>query len=205
MRRWPIDAAPAGAEIEEIAASIRAGDIILLPTDTIYGLHALAGDARAIERLADAKGRRETKPFVVIAATVEQLEEIGIDVRPEVLASLWPAPLTAILPLARPIAASRGEATIAVRIPDLAWLRELLTRTGPLASTSANRAGEPPISTPDQLSSDVITKVDGVVDAGPRDGKPSTIVDFTGDEPRLIREGDPAFAQKVWKTLRKTL
>ena len=88
-----------------------------------------------------------------------------------------------------------------MRVPDLAWLRELAASSGPLASTSANRSGEPPITTPDRLE----MAVDGVVDGGLFSGEPSTIVDFTGDEPRLIREGDSAFTQKVWKTLRKSL
>jgi L-threonylcarbamoyladenylate synthase len=208
MRRWRIDAAPAVAEIEEIAALLRGGGLVLLPTDTIYGLHAIATDDAAIERLANAKGRDDAKPFVVIAADQRQLEEIGIAFAPEVrrtVGTLWPAPLTAVLPLSRPVAASRGFASLAVRVPKLAWLRELLTRTGPLASTSANLSGQLPISAPDELAKEVENSLSGAVDGGYFSGEPSTIVDFTGDEPRLIREGSPAFAQKVRKTLWKTL
>jgi L-threonylcarbamoyladenylate synthase len=211
MRQWRIGAAPAGAEIDDViddvAASLRGGGIVLLPTDTIYGLHAVATDANAIDRLARIKGRDDLKPFVVVAADAGQLEEIGIAFPPDVLdllTSVWPAPLTAVLPLRRPIAASRGTAALAVRVPNVPWLRELLARTGPLASTSANVSGEPPISEPGQLAAAVRSRLDGIVDAGPLAGEPSTIVDFTGDEPRLIREGS-AFAQEVWKTLRKNL
>ena len=207
MRRWRIDAAPAAAEIEAIAAILRGGGIVLLPTDTIYGLHALAADEKAIERLAVVKGRDDFKPFVVIAAGERQLEEIGLHFSPDVrtvLASLWPAPLTAVLPLSRPLAAGRGGTSLAVRVPDLDWLRALLERTGPLASTSANRAGEPAIASPDELPMDIQSRLDGIVDRGTFAGEPSTIVDFTG-EPRVLREGSVSFAQKVRKTLRKTL
>ena len=111
----------------------------------------------------------------------------------------------AVVALEKPIAASRGSTTLAVRVPAIRWLRELLDLTGPLVSTSANRSGEPPLTSVEQLSSDLQDVLDAVVDAGPLEGKPSTIVDFTGDEPRLIREGDRLFTQKVWKTLRKSL
>src|SRR5438270_6758 len=137
MRRLRIGEAPAAAEIDEIASILRPGGVALLPTDTIYGLHALATDSAAVERLVTIKGRDDSKPFVVIGANGAQLEQIGIAFRPEsrtILTSLWPAPLTAILPLSRPVAASRGAASLAVRVPDVAWLRDLLSRTGPLAS-----------------------------------------------------------------------
>jgi len=194
--------------LDQAAEALEGGGIVLLPTDTIYGLHALATDEDAIERLAKIKGRDEAKPFVVVGASLDQLIDIGIDVRPQLrtlLDSLWPAPLTAILPLSRPVAASRGAASLAVRVPDLQWLRDLTMRTGPLASSSANRSGEPPVSSPDEIASDLQERLDGIVDQGLRAGEPSTIVDFTGDEPKLVREGNYAFAQKLRKTLWKSL
>jgi tRNA threonylcarbamoyl adenosine modification protein (Sua5/YciO/YrdC/YwlC family) len=208
MRRWVVGRQPGAAEIAEVAALLRDGGVVLLPTDTIYGLHAVATNEAACARIAELKEREATKPFVVLGASLEQLLEVGlvVDARDrEALNSIWPAPLTAILPLQRPIAASRGASSLAVRVPDLEWLRGLVAMTGPLASTSANRSGEPPIESPDSLARDLQNALDGVVDAGPLSGEPSTIVDFTGDEPRLIREGDRFFTQKVWKTLRKSL
>jgi tRNA threonylcarbamoyl adenosine modification protein (Sua5/YciO/YrdC/YwlC family) len=208
MRHWTITGAPDARQLDEIHDTLRAGGVVLLPTDTIYGLHALAMDETAAAKVADIKGREDTKPFVVLGATLEQLEEIGIDIRPEVrnaLLELWPAPLTAILPLKRPIPASRGAATLAVRVPALDWLRELVARTGPILSTSANRSGESPISDPKNLARELQNQLDGLCDGGHSNGQPSTIVDFTGDEPRLIREGDVFFTQKVWKTLRISL
>jgi L-threonylcarbamoyladenylate synthase len=196
VKRWSIADAPTAAQIQEIAAALLGGAVLLLPTDTIYGLHALYGSA-GVDRIRAMKGREENKPFVTIAADVSQLEKIGAEV-PDALRDLWPGPITGIL-------RNRNGGTIAARIPDLDWMRALLAQTGPLISTSANRSGEPPITMPSALAHDLQIAQDGVVDAGLRDGKPSAIVDFTGDEPRLIREGDPRFTQNLRKTLRKTL
>ncbi len=208
MRRWYIKEAPSALQINEIAELFRDGKIVLLPTDTIYGLHAVATDAAAVARIAELKGRDDAKPFIVLAASIDQLTEIGIEADVDLLRGLntiWPAPLTAILPLRQPIPASRGASSLAVRIPALDWLRELITRTGPLVSTSANRSGEPPVQTPLMLPSDLHEALDAVIDGGPRTGEPSAILDLTGAEPRFIREGEKSFTQNVWKTLRKSL
>ncbi|HUP62152.1 MAG TPA: L-threonylcarbamoyladenylate synthase [Thermoanaerobaculia bacterium] len=208
MRRWHIGDAPTTLQLNEIAQTLREGGVVLLPTDTIYGLHALAGDADAVARIADIKGRDETKPFIVLAASIEQLREIGIAADPDLLNALdaiWPAPLTAILPLGRSLPASRGADTLAVRIPALDWLRGLAARTGALVSTSANRSGEPPATTPDLIAGELQGRIDGIVDGGIREGEPSAILDLTGSEPRFIREGERSFTQFLRKTLRKTL
>ncbi|MDQ6799298.1 MAG: L-threonylcarbamoyladenylate synthase [Acidobacteriota bacterium] len=195
MKRWPIDGAPTESQLEEITALLRSGGIVLLPTDTIYGLHALASDASSA-KIAAIKARDAEKRFVIIAASISQLDAMGAEV-PPMLNNIWPAPLTAIL--------RRGTQTIAARVPDLKWLRDLLQRTGPLISTSANRSGEPPITIADALPGELLRAIDGVVDAGLRNGKPSAIVDFTETEPRFIREGDPRFTQDLRKTLSKKL
>ncbi|HYS54479.1 MAG TPA: L-threonylcarbamoyladenylate synthase [Thermoanaerobaculia bacterium] len=193
MKRWQVAGAPTEAQLDEIAALLRSGGIVLLPTDTIYGLHGLPSESA---RIATIKYRDEEKRFLLISSSIEQLRSLGIDV-PSALNKIWPAPMTAVL--------RRGGATVAARVPDLKWLRDLLERTGPLISTSANRSGDPPISVTDELRSDLLSAIDGVVDAGRREGKPSAIVDFTETEPRFIREGDPRFAQMLRKTLSKKL
>ena len=195
VKRWQLAGAPTEAQLDEIAALLRSGGVVLLPTDTIYGLHALANDASSA-KIAAIKGRDAEKRFVIIAASVAQLVAIGAEV-PSRLNNIWPAPLTAIL--------LRGSETIAARVPDLKWLRELLERTGPLISTSANRSGEPPITLATALHVELLRRIDGVADAGPQNGKPSAIVDFTETEPRFIREGDPRFTQDLRKTLSKKL
>ena len=207
-RRWQIGDAPSTLQRNEIAKILSNGAVVLMPTDTIYGLHALATNEDAVARVADIKGREETKPFIVLASSIEQLAPLGVIAERETLdalASIWPAPLTAILPLREPIAASRGASTLAVRIPALEWLRELVARTGPLVSTSANRSGERAISDPNFLARDLQERLDAIIDGGVRNGEPSAILDLTSGEPHFLREGEESFTQKVWKTLRKTL
>jgi L-threonylcarbamoyladenylate synthase len=196
MKRWRVDGDPPDDVLDELADVLRGGGVALLPTDTIYGLHSVAADEGAIARIKQMKGRGDDKPFVIIASSIDQLAALGATI-PDGLAAVWPAPLTAVL--------ACGATTIAARIPDLGWLRSLIDRTGPLVSTSANRSGEPPIMTPEMLARDLQNGLDALLDQGPREGKPSTIVDFTGDAPRLIREGDEVFSQFLWKTLWKGL
>jgi tRNA threonylcarbamoyl adenosine modification protein (Sua5/YciO/YrdC/YwlC family) len=201
MIRWTLH------DLDAIAEALKSGAVILLPTDTIYGLHAVATDEKAVERIAEMKGR-DAKPFVVLAASMEQLQALGVEMPNDVrdaLAEIWPAALTAILPLPRPLPAARGASTLAVRIPSLPWLRELLERTGPLVSTSANRSGEAPIQQPDELAQPLQKGLDGLVDAGRLSGEASAIVDFTGPTPRVVRGGEFLFTQKVWKSLRISL
>jgi tRNA threonylcarbamoyl adenosine modification protein (Sua5/YciO/YrdC/YwlC family) len=196
MKHWRVDGEQSADVLEEIADVLRAGGVALLPTDTIYGLHASATNEEAVARIRSMKERGDVKPFVVIASSAEQLKNLGATI-PDVLLEIWPAPLTAIV--------AAGETTIAARVPDLAWLRALLDRTGPLVSTSANRGGEPPITEPEMLADDLRDALDALLDAGSRDGQPSTIVDFTGEQPRMVREGDPGFAQFLRKRLWKGL
>ena len=204
-RRWHINDSPTSLQLKEIAEALAGGAVVLMPTDTIYGLHAVAANEEAVARIAELKGRDEgKKPFIVLASSIAQFPDLGITASPEIvqaLDSIWPAPLTAILPRAT---ASRGEQTLAVRIPALEWLRALIERTGPLVSTSANRSGEPAVEHPSTLARDLQNQLD-VVDGGVRKGEPSAILDLTAREPRFIREGDAFFTQKVWKTLRNSL
>jgi len=193
MKRWRVEGDPPDDVLDDLAGVLRAGGVTLIPTDTIYGLHAMATDERAIARIAAMKGRGHDKPFVIIASSIDQLRALGATV-PEELSRIWPAPLTAIL--------ASGGTTIAARIPDLEWLRAMLERTGPLVSTSANRSGEPPVMSPDDLAQDLQDALDAILDQGPCEGKPSTIVDFTGAEPRLVREGDPDFSPVLSRLIR---
>ena len=193
MKKWK---ANDDLTLHEIAEVLARGGVVVLPTDTVYGLHASANNQRAVNRVAEIKGRAAEKPFIVIAASIDDVEALGAAV-PDVLHDIWPAPVTAIL--------RRGDMTIAARVPDVDWLRTLLEISGPLASTSANRSGEPTIMSPSELARDLQNAVDGALDLGRREAKPSAIVDFTGATPKITREGDFAFTQNLRKTLRKSL
>ena len=189
--------------IEELAEVIKSGEVAVLPTDTIYGFHALADDGDALDRIFAIKGRETTKPLPVLFSSIQQLADLGADLdhARSCLESIWPAPLTAVLRLKKPLAATVGQLTVAARIPASEWLRHLLSMTGPLASTSLNRSGDPPAASLENLPPDSLDDVAIVVDGGVLDGQPSTVVEFTETLPRVIRQGAFVFTQNLWKTL----
>lgn len=159
------------AAFEAAVAAIRAGEVIVLPTDTVYGVAADATNPEAVQRLLDAKGRgRDFPPPVLVAEvpTIRALAE-GVDARVENLAAaLWPGALTLVLrahPTLRFDLGDRG-ATIAVRVPDQDFTRELLRRTGPLAVSSANVHGEPAALTVDAAVEQLGDAVSVYLDAG---------------------------------------
>jgi len=206
--RWRFEGAPSRAVLDEIAELIRAGGVVILPTDTLYGLHAGARDAGAIARIQACKSREEAKPLLVLCSSSRQARELGASMPAETEAALdaiWPAPLTTILPLGEPVAASAGAATIGVRVPAIGWLRELAELTGPLASTSVNYAGQPPVTGTELVPREIEEAVDGIADGGTLDGNPSTIVDLTTRTPKILRRGAYDFSQELWKTVRKSL
>lgn len=209
MKRFHVRGQDPSEEIlEAIAEVLAAGRVVILPTDTIYGLHCSATSAQAVETIFTIKERERGKPLLVLGSSIDQLREMGavIDSDAErALADIWPAPLTAIVALERPIAASGGTSTIAVRIPALPWLRRLMERSGPLTSTSVNVTGETPLYSMETLPEGVESAVAALIDSGPRQGAPSTLVDFTSDPPKVLREGAYQFAQNLWKKSRKSL
>jgi L-threonylcarbamoyladenylate synthase len=197
VKRIPLaDLLGSPREIASLRAILSRGGVAAIPTETFYALAADPANERGVSRIFEIKGRDDGKALLALFAAPGQLEALGISTPPEVLARfvrVWPAPLTAIFPIAAPIAASRGERTLAVRMPAAPLVRELLRSTGPLTGTSANRSGEQPISDPDELAKTLGSKLDLLVDGGTTPGgAPSTIVDATVDPPRVLRDG--AFA-----------
>ncbi len=209
MTRWIRTGAQLSQQqIDEVADTLEAGGIAVLPTDTIYGLHGVATDARAVARIFAAKRRPADQPLAVLCADASDLQRLGVTASETIVAALgrlWPAPLTAVLPIDKPIPASVGRRTIAVRIPDLSWMRDLVRATGALASTSVNLSGEHAVYSTGEVPAELLSSVDLVVDAGALRGDASTLVDFTTPEPRVIREGRFAFSQNLWKSVWKTL
>jgi len=206
--RWRFDGEPDERTLAAIAGVITGGGVVILPTDTLYGFHASARDGAAIARIQELKAREEAKPLLVLCDSLEQALGLGVVVDDATRASLvaiWPAPLTAILPLREPLAASCGTATLGVRVPASAWLRALATLAGPIASTSVNYAGEPPVTSVQALPDETLQRIDGLADAGALHGQPSTIVSFCSETPAVIRRGAFNFTQELWKNARKTL
>ena len=146
-----------------------------------------------MRRIVAWKRREETKPLLVLFAEREQLDALGVRAAASVLDrffSLWPAPLTVVLPIAAPIPASLGVATLAVRLPAHPELRDVLARSGPVTGTSLNRSGEPACFDPDAAEALAGGAIDLLVDGGTTPGGlASTLVDATQDPPRLLRAG----------------
>ncbi len=179
--------------LQEALAALGAGDPIVLPTDTVYGLGALPDRPAAIAAIFAAKGRPEEKALPVLAADIAALQEVGhFDEAALFLAErFWPGPLTLVLPRATGFTHDLGgtdAATIAVRIPAFSATLDLLRRSGPLAVTSANRSGEPPAATVDEARRALGHAVDVFVDGGRVGGAPSTVVSLVED-PLVLREG----------------
>jgi L-threonylcarbamoyladenylate synthase len=181
----------------ETARTVRSGGVVLMPTETFYGLGANPADAEAVERVFAMKRRPRGAPLSVLCSDWTQLETL-VEVPEEHrvrLSRTWPGPLTAVLRCRRELPVS-VDGTLAVRIPGHAMLRAVLYRSGPVTGTSANRHGEaPPVDVASALES-LAAAPDLVLDGGVTGGgEPSTIVDLTGDEPRCLREGAFAWAE----------
>ena len=172
------------------------GGVAAVPTETFYGLAADPTNAAAVARIAKIKGRGDRKPFLVVFSDRRQLDGLGIDAGSRTLDfwfGIWPAPITVVFGLERPIAASLGSMTVAVRQPAAPELRSLLAAVGPLTATSANRSGRPALDDPDEVVEQLGPELDLVIDGGrTAGGLPSTLVDATRNPPVLLRAG--AFA-----------
>jgi L-threonylcarbamoyladenylate synthase len=171
------------------AALLREGALVAFPTDTVYGIGCRVGDGEGLDRLFEAKRRPTDKRIPILLSGLGQARELGYlaDERVEALASaFWPGPLTLILPDAA------GGATQAFRAPDHPVALDLITRSGPLAATSANRSGEPETyEADDVLVAFADTELLAAVVDGGRvpGGVASTVLDTTGERPRILRPG----------------
>nr|WP_277498476.1 MULTISPECIES: L-threonylcarbamoyladenylate synthase [unclassified Nocardioides] len=183
------------AALEAATLAVRQGSLVVLPTDTVYGVGADAFDPDAVGRLLAAKGRgREMPPPVLISAavTADALARSIPGWARALMDAFWPGPLTLVLPAQTSLQWDLGDTrgTVALRMPDHDVARELLERTGPLAVSSANLTGRPAALTAAEADGMLGASVEVVLDAGrsPR-GEASTIVDATGDQGRVLRVG----------------
>ena len=184
------------SDVDAAVDAIRAGRLAIVPTDTVYGLAASAYSEGPVRRLYRAKGRDEIQPTALVADTVDMLLECVPELRgrPALIArALLPGPLTLVLPNParrfRWLAGDRPE-SIGVRVPLLEGKAyELLSCVGAMVATSANLPGGPDPRTVDEVPEEIRAAVDAIVDVGPLPGTPSTVIDFTGPEPVVLREG----------------
>ncbi|HVP67432.1 MAG TPA: L-threonylcarbamoyladenylate synthase [Anaeromyxobacteraceae bacterium] len=182
-------------DVAEVASALRRGGLAVYPTETFYGLGALARDVRAIGRLAASKLRPPGKPLPLVAADVDMAFGVWAGV-PKAAAALaarfWPGPLTIVCAAAPGLPAEvGGGGTVGVRVPGSPVARELARLSGgALVSTSANVSGGPPVTRVSDLDPAIVAAVDAVLDGGPvPGGLPSTVVAVKGDALSLVRSG----------------
>lgn len=188
------------AGVARAAELLRAGLIVGFPTDTVYGLAALASHERAVRRVYAVKGRSLSQPLVVMVADpqlVAELAEVG-PLERSYMERFWPGPLTLVLRSRghlRPPLVAGEPAAVGVRVPDHPLALALLREVGaPLATTSANRSGEPPALTPVEAA--WLGGLAAVLDGGRAPGGvASTVLDLSGPLPRILRPGPITVAQ----------
>jgi L-threonylcarbamoyladenylate synthase len=178
--------------IDTAAAAIARGGVVAIPTDTVYGLACDPANAAAIDRIYAIKRRPANLELTVLAATIADIEadvDLSADAR-TLAGEFWPGALSIVCRLRRRRwGIPRTGDTLSVRIPDHAIALELLRRTGPLATTSANRHGEAPAATAEEVAATLEGEIDAIVDGGRCGGLASTIIDCTTTIPRVLREG----------------
>lgn len=188
---------PTNDAIEQAAELIRGGQLVAFPTETVYGLGANALDADGIRRIYAAKERPADNPLIAHISDVSQLRPL-IACEPGELAdrmikAFWPGPLTMIFPRAArvPACLSAGLDTVSVRLPAHPVARALISAAGvPIAAPSANRSGRPSPTTAGHVFEDMNGRIPMILDGGECDvGLESTVVDMTGDAPRILRPG----------------
>jgi L-threonylcarbamoyladenylate synthase len=181
--------------VARVAELRRAGEVVGFPTDTVYGLAALAAHERAVRRVYELKGRSLSRPLILMVAEPEQLAGWAQvdELARGYMRRWWPGPLTLVLRaepgVGPPLATTGQPRTIAARIPDHPVALTLLREIGvALATTSANRSGEPPALTP--LETAWVEGLGAVLDGGRAPGEvPSTLLDVSVEEPRVLRPG----------------
>jgi L-threonylcarbamoyladenylate synthase len=192
------DLSDAKAREDGLAAAVtavRRGQLVVFPTDTVYGIGVDAFDAEGVQRLLDAKGRGRDMPPPVLISSDTTLEALASEVpgwASGLIAEYWPGPLTIVCRQQPSLRWDLGETrgTVAIRMPDDPAALELLGRTGPLAVSSANNTGHPAATTAEEAEEMLGWGVEVILDGGPSNGTlASTIVDCTGIRPRVLREG----------------
>lgn len=188
--------AEASGTAQTAANIIKAGGLVAIPTETVYGLGADGLNPKAVAKIFQAKGRPQDNPLILHVTGAEQMALFcrNIPAAAYTLAeAFWPGPLTMVLPARDlvPKCTTAGLPTVAVRCPDCEITRQIIALAGvPIAAPSANLSGKPSTTTAEHVRHDHNGKIDAIVDGGPcRVGLESTIVDLTEERPRLLRPG----------------
>lgn len=175
---------------KELIKLINSGMVGVIPTDTVYGLVCRATDEGAVASLYDLK-KRENKPGTLIAASIDQLVELGIKARYlKAVEQYWPNPISIVIPNHELAYIHLGKGGIATRIPNHKELQDLLKQTGPLLTTSANQPGKPEANNIQEAKKYFGDQIDFYVDDGDLRGRqPSTVIRIVDDAVEVLREG----------------
>lgn len=193
------------ASLRQAVEILRRGDLVAFPTDTVYGVGALVDDAQAISRLYVVKGRGSEKAIPILLSDPAELDRVAIEVGQmarRLARRFWPGPITLVVPKLPSLPSElSAQPTVGVRMPDHPVALALMRQTGPLAVTSANLSGEANAVTAQQVLEQLGGRVPLILDGGRTPGgRPSTVVDCTGTEPRILRLG-PISLQDIQRTL----
>jgi tRNA threonylcarbamoyl adenosine modification protein (Sua5/YciO/YrdC/YwlC family) len=197
------DPATWGPSLDAAVHAVSRGEVIVIPTDTVYGVGADAFSPDAVARLLAAKGRGRQMPPPVLIPSVRTVDGLARDVPAAARAlmdAFWPGPLTVIVHAQPSLAWDLGETqgTVALRVPDHLAALALLARTGPLAVTSANLTGKPAATSAEEAREQLGSVVSVYLDAGDSPlGVASTIVDATGPALRVVRDGGVSWDKLV--------
>jgi len=184
---------------DEIVRRLTRGSIGLVPTDTIYGISSRALDKSAADRIRQVKGRSHSKSFIVLISDIKMLDLLSISAsQASAVKKYWPGPLSAIFraPLA-PDWLRAADGTLAIRLPDYGGLRQLIDKVGPIISTSANVAGQPPALTAAEAKSVFDDQLEFYVNVGPLDNPPSTLAAIKDGRLKVLRQGSVNLSKEV--------
>ena len=184
--------------IEEIVKILKKGGVGILPTDTIYGIHCVASNKEAVERVYETRQRDSDKPCIILISDMQQIELFGIglfDKTKNFFKKIWPGRVSIIIPISREKQEEfeflhRGEGSLAFRMPDLEIAREIVDQTGPLISTSANLQGQPPAKNIAEAKKYFGDKVDFYFDIGELESVPSTLAEIKDGKINVLRRGE---------------
>jgi L-threonylcarbamoyladenylate synthase len=178
--------------VERVVDALERGEVVVIPTDTVYGLAADPRSPEAMHALFAMKQRPEGVPIAVLIDSIEQAGELILisDIVGALAAAHWPGALTIVASAAQDHGLHIGSSTtVGVRLPDDDFVRAIAAGFGPIAATSANRHGEPTITDPRNLAAAFGTSVEVIIDGGVLEGMASTVVDATTNTLAVLRQG----------------
>ena len=185
-------------ELAKAVEILKSGGLVVMPTDTIYGVHCVALEKGAIERVYRVRERDQGKPCIILISQTEQIELFGIGVfkrTKKFFQRIWPGKVSIIIPISRSQQEKfkflhRGVGSLGFRMPELGWLRKVIDQTGPLLSTSANLQGMSPAKNVNEARDYFGAKVDLYLDGGELDSVPSSLAEIENGKLKVLRRGE---------------